>query len=156
MNESHDITGSPSSADESLDPREAATLLSETTESATRAHEVNSMLLCLLGGCIIMVGFGILWTSVRNQHPYRGPAPGAIDLFYLLVLAIDVVAIAVYRRSSRGVRGRRSRDRRILGAVGGVGLVGVFTVMGRSTTPARATPWCTGTIRRRCRSCSAV
>jgi hypothetical protein len=130
MNESHDITESPSPAEESLDPRDAATLLSETTAKATRALEINSMLLCLLGGCIIMVGFGILWMSVRNQHPYQGPTTGAIGWFYLLVLVIDVVAITVYRRSSRGVRGRRSKDRKIIGAVGATGLVGVFTVMG--------------------------
>lgn len=130
MNESHDTTESPSSAEESLDPRDAATLLSETTARATRALEVNSLLLCLLGGSVIMVGFGIIWMSVRDQHPYRGPTPGAVGLFYLLVLIIDVVAIVVYRRSSHGVRGRRSRDRTIIGAVGATGLVAVFTVMG--------------------------
>lgn len=130
MNDSHDTSESPSSAEETIEPRDAATLLIQTKESASRQLEVNSMLLCLLGGTVIMVGFGTLWWSVRHQHPYQGPTPGAIGLFYLLVLIVDIVAIAVYRHSSRGVRGRTSKDRGIIGAVGATGLIGVFLVMG--------------------------
>src|ERR1039458_3489018 len=130
MNESHDTTQTPSTEEESLDPRDAQTMMTETKEKALRDLELNSMLLCLLGGSIIIVGFGIIWMSVRHQHPYQGPTPGAIGLFYLLVIVVDLVAIAAYRRSSRGVRGRRSKDRLIIGAVGATGLVGVFIVMG--------------------------
>ena len=130
MNDSHDTSGFRSNEEGTLDPRDADTLLTQTKEKAVRELEVNSMLLSLLGGVIIMVGFGIIWMSVRHQHPYQGPTPGAIGLFYVLVLAIDVVTIAVYRRSSRGVRGRRSRDSWIIGAVGATGLVAVFMVMG--------------------------
>ncbi len=130
MSEFHDSTGSPSTEEETLDPRDAAALLTETTDKATRELEVNSLLQCLLGGLIIMVGFGIIWMSVRHQHPYLGPTPGAIGLFYLLLLVVNAVAIASYRRSSRGVRGKRSKDQRIIGMVGATGLVGTFTVMG--------------------------
>jgi hypothetical protein len=130
MSDFRDSTGSPSTEEETLDPREAATLLTETTGNAARDLEVNSLLLSLLGGLIVIVGFGIIWMSVRHQHPYQGPTPVAIGLFYLLVLVVDVVAIALYRRSSRGVRGKRSRDRTIIGIVGAVALVGTFTVMG--------------------------
>ncbi len=130
MSEYPDSAGSPSTDEETLDPRDAAALLSETTNKATRDLEVNSMLQSLLGGLIIMVGFGIIWMSVRHQHPYKGPTPGAIGLFYLLLLVINIVAIANYRRSSQGVRGKRSKDQRIIGIVGATGLVGTFTIMG--------------------------
>jgi hypothetical protein len=130
MSESHNTTESRPTEDGTLDPGDAVALLTETKEKATRELEVNSLLLCLLGGVTIIVGFGILWMSVRDQHPYHGPTPGAIGLFYLVVLVVDLVSIAVYRRASRGVRGRRSKDQRILGYVGATGLVAVFTVMG--------------------------
>jgi hypothetical protein len=130
MSESHDTTESPSNAEETLDPHGAATLLAETKDRATRALEVNSMLLCLLGGSVFILGFGIIWMSVRHQHPYQGPTSGAIGFFYLLVLVIDVAAVVVFRRSARGVRGQSSKDRRTIGAVGGTGLVAIFVVMG--------------------------
>ena len=130
MSEYHDSTGSPRTEEETLDPRDAAALLSETTDRATRDLEVNSILQSLLGGLIIIVGFGIIWMSVRHQHPYQGPTPGAIGLFYLLLLVVNLAAIANYRRSSRGVRGKRSKDQRIIGLVGATGLVGTFTFMG--------------------------
>jgi peptidoglycan/LPS O-acetylase OafA/YrhL len=128
MTESHDTTESPSEA--TLDPRDAAALFAETKEKASHALEVNSLMLSLLGGLLLPIGFGIIWWSVRDQHPYQGPTLGAIGLFYLLVLLVDVGSFAVFRRSSRGVGGQYKKNRRMLTAVGAVGLVGTFVIMG--------------------------
>lgn len=130
MTESHDATESTSSEEEDLDPRDAVALLSETKEKAVKELALNTIVLSLLGGFILPIGFGILWWSVRHQHPYQGPTLGAIGLFYLLVLVIDIVSIAMFRRSYRGVRGPRSQQRKMLSAVGAVGFIGVFVVMG--------------------------
>jgi hypothetical protein len=105
-------------------------LLSATKKKALIGLELNSLLLSLLGAFILPIGFGILWWSVRNQHPYQGPTVGAIGLFYLLILVIDVIALTTLRRASRGVGGQYKKNRRLLGGMGAVGLIGTFTIMG--------------------------
>jgi peptidoglycan/LPS O-acetylase OafA/YrhL len=129
MNDSHDITGPPLE-EEVLDPREAQALLSETKKKASVGLELNSMLLSVLGAITLPLGFGILWWSVRHQHPYQGPTVGAIGLFYLLILVIDIGAVATLRRASRGVGGQYKKNRRMLGGLGAVALIGTFTIMG--------------------------
>jgi peptidoglycan/LPS O-acetylase OafA/YrhL len=130
MSESHDTTESPSIEEEALDPRDAVALLTTTKEKAVHELELNTFVLCLLGGIVLPVGFGILWWSTRHQHPYQGPTVGAIGLFYLLVLIIDIGAITMYRRSYRGVGGPRSQRRKVHAAVSAVGFIGTFVVMG--------------------------
>jgi hypothetical protein len=130
LSDSNESNGSQSIEEERLEPREAAALLTETKDKTLRELELDSMKLCLLGGFLLPVGFGVLWWSVRHQHPYQGPTTGDIGLFYLLLLIVDVGAVVVYRRSNRGVGGARQRTRRYLGAIGAVGLVATFVVMG--------------------------
>ena len=130
MSDSHDNGATPSTDEETVDPREAAVLLFETKRKATVGLEINSLVLSFLGALVLPIGFGILWWSVRNQHPYQGPTVGAIGLFYLLILVIDVVALTTVRRASRGVGGLYKKNRRMLSAIGAVGLIGTFTIMG--------------------------
>jgi len=128
MDDSNDTTASEDEA--AMDPRDAAVILAETTKKAHVGLELNSIVLCALGALALPTGFGILWWSVRHQHPYQGPTVDAIGLFYVLILVIDVLAVTVLRRFSRGVGGQFKKNRRMLGAMGGVGLVGTFAIMG--------------------------
>ena len=130
MNDSHDTTESSPIDEEALEPREAAAILAETKKKALVGLELNSIVLSALGAFVLPIGFGILWWSVRHQHPYQGPTVGAIGLFYVLILVIDIFALTVLRRASRGVGGLYKRNRRMLSAMGAVGLVGTFTIMG--------------------------
>ncbi|MGD0852312.1 MAG: hypothetical protein ABSA07_03025 [Acidimicrobiales bacterium] len=130
MSESHDSNESSSVEEETLDPRDAAVLLSETKRKASVGLELNSLVLSVLGSFALPIGFGIIWWSVRHQHPYQGPTVDAIGLFYLLILVIDVVAVTTLRRTSRGVGGQYKKNRRMLAGMGGVGLIGTFTIMG--------------------------
>src|SRR5271170_6849926 len=91
--------------EERLEPREAAAILAETKKKALVGLELNSIVLSALGAFILPIGFGILWWSVRHQRPYHGPTVGAIGLFYVLILVIDILAVTVLRRASRGVGG---------------------------------------------------
>jgi peptidoglycan/LPS O-acetylase OafA/YrhL len=139
MNDTHDTTAESPSDERALDPREvavlldpreAAVLMAETKKKAVIGLELNSIVLCLLGALTLPLGFGILWWSVRHQHPYQGPTVDAIGLFYVLIPVIDIAALTTLRRASRGVGGLYKRNRRLLGAMGAVGLVGTFTIMG--------------------------
>jgi hypothetical protein len=57
-------------SEEALDPREAAVILAETKKKAVVGLELNSVVLSALGAFVLPIGFGILWWSVRHQHPY--------------------------------------------------------------------------------------
>jgi peptidoglycan/LPS O-acetylase OafA/YrhL len=130
MSNTHDRADEPMDDEQPLNPRDAAALYAETQASATRALDVNTMVLSLLGGFIFLAAYGAIWLSVRHQHPYQGPTLAAIGILYLLVFVVDAVSIAIFRRSTKGIGGRYSEQRRVLTAIGVVGIVGIYVIMG--------------------------
>lgn len=113
-----------------LDPRQAATLLEQTTREAQRGFDFRSPRLSLLGAAVVLVAFGVLWLSVRGQHPYSGPTAGALVLMYALVFGWVGVVVTVARRATAGVRGRSVRQQRAYGAVVVTALVAVSVFQG--------------------------
>jgi hypothetical protein len=62
-------------------------------------------------GVVVLVSFGAMWLSVRDQHPYRGPAwPTLLVAFLLFVIAAFATANVVDRAAS-GVGGRSELQR---------------------------------------------
>jgi hypothetical protein len=111
-------TNETAAADEGgLDPREAAKLLDQTTRRAQRQLEIRTPLLMLIGAATVLVAYGVLWLSVRNQHPYSGPSGTALAVMYSTLIAWGVVVAIFNRRARSGVSGRSSRQRGIEGAV---------------------------------------
>jgi hypothetical protein len=114
---------------DALDPRAAATLLDEATLNARRELDFRSPLLSLLAAAVVLVAFGAIWLSVRNQHPYKGPTVAGLAGLYLAVLIrIGSVAYA-YRRASTGVSGHSIRRRRAEGVALAVALGAVYVLM---------------------------
>jgi hypothetical protein len=125
MNETHGIddTGTGGSGD--LDPRAAADLLEQTRRRAERRFDPRSPWVSLLGAAVVLLTFGVLWLSVRGQHPYEGPTAASLAFMYLVLAAwIGVVAI-VTRRATAGVSGRSIRQQRAYGAAVLIALVAV-------------------------------
>ncbi len=113
-----------------LDPREAATLLEQTTREAQRRFALSSPLLSLLGAAVVLVALGAVWLSVRRQHPYRGPtAAGLLVMYGILVCWIGVV-VRFRRRATAGLSGRSIRQERAYGAAVVTALVGVSVFQG--------------------------
>jgi hypothetical protein len=79
MSERND-TDETATADEGggLDPREAATLLEQTKRQAQRQFDLAPPLLTLIRAAVILLGYGAVWWSVRDQHPYQGPNAAAL------------------------------------------------------------------------------
>jgi hypothetical protein len=74
-----------------LDPREAAALLDETTRRAERQFDLRPPALTLAAGVTVLLGYGVVWLSVRDQHPYSGPSGWALAVLYgLLIIWICV------------------------------------------------------------------
>ncbi len=95
-----------------LDPREAASLLEQTQRRAQRQLDLRPPLLTLFGAAVILVVYGAVWLSVRDQHPYRGPSHAAIGVVYGVLALWIVAAVVVLGRAASGVGGRAARQRR--------------------------------------------
>lgn len=97
-----------------LDPRDAATLLEETTRQAERELGIRPAWLLLVAAAVVLIAYGVVWLSVRNQHPYVGPAGWALAVLYGTIAAwVVLVSVVLGRRLS----GRSSRQRRVEGLV---------------------------------------
>ena len=89
-----------------LDPREAATLLEQTTQRARRQFEPYPPWLLVARAVGVLVAFGAVWLSVRGQHPYQHPTAAVIPVVVTFGILNLVVTVAVARRATAGVRGR--------------------------------------------------
>ncbi|HUY54381.1 MAG TPA: hypothetical protein VMV23_04410 [Candidatus Nanopelagicaceae bacterium] len=116
MNGTHDLEQA-ADADNggALNPREAARLLEQTSREARRQFNLSPPLLTALMGGVILVAYGALWLSVREQHPYTGPSLGVIGLVYATVAVAITVSMKVYRRATGGVSGPVARQRTVEG-----------------------------------------
>jgi hypothetical protein len=115
MQGTHDIDA-PTTADDGLDPREAATLLAQTERDARRQFNFSPPWITAFGGAVIAVSYGALWLSTRGQHPYSGPSAGAIVLVYAAVAVSIGVSAKLYQRATVGVSGPSVRQRQLEGA----------------------------------------
>jgi hypothetical protein len=113
-----------------LDPGTAAALLEQTRTQAQRRFERRSPLLMTIAAASVLVMYGAVWMSVRNQHPYDGPSGTALAILYSTLLVWVVVLTTLVRRATGGVSGRSARQRRIAGVAFGVIWVSVYVFQG--------------------------
>jgi hypothetical protein len=133
MNGTYDISATETDDEgggHELDPRKAASLLTQTQRQTQRALDFRSPWLSLLAAAAALVAFGSVWLSVRGQHPYKYPTvEGLLGLYAVLALRIGTVVYA-HRRASAGVSGASVRRRRAEGGALAVSLIAVYVVMG--------------------------
>ena len=95
-----------------LDPREAAALLDQTTRGARRRLDPHPPLLMFGASLVILVAYGTVWLSVRNQHPYNGPTPTALAVLYSTIAAWATFVVVIRKRATSGISGRSEMRRR--------------------------------------------
>jgi hypothetical protein len=98
-----------------LDPATAAALLEQTTRKAQREFDIRPPLLTLAGAITVLITYGALWLSVRDQQPYSGPSGTALAVLYGTLTVWIVLVAVVLRRATSGVAGRSSRERHAAG-----------------------------------------
>jgi hypothetical protein len=106
MNETRDTNETAAAGqDGELDPREAATLLEQTTRQARHKFNPNPPLLSLLRAIVVLGAYGAVWLSVRGQHPYKGPTGWALAILYGLVIIVIIASVGFMKRATTGVKG---------------------------------------------------
>ncbi len=120
-----------------LDPREAAALLEQTTRKAEREFDLRPPMLTFSAALTVLVAYGAIWLSVRDQHPYSGPSGTALVVLYGMLAVWIVIVTAILRRS---LSGRSSQQRRLEGVVFGAIWVCVYIFQGAlySVVPSQA------------------
>lgn len=104
----------PIEEDGDLDPRDAAALLEQTTREAEHEFDMRPPLLTLAAAVTVLVAYGAVWLSVRDQRPYSGPTGTALGVMYGTLAVWVVLNVIVL---GRALSGRASRQRRIEGLV---------------------------------------
>jgi hypothetical protein len=131
MNAGRD-TGKTGAAEEGeeLDPRTASALFEETKRQAERQFDHRPPLLMAIGAVAVLVAYGVVWRSVRDQHPYSGPSGAALAVMYSTLIVWVVVVAVFFRRATSGVGGRSSRQRRVEGAAFATVWIAVYVFQG--------------------------
>jgi len=120
----------PTDPEQAFDPRQAAELLDQTSRRARRRLDARPPVMSAVSALVVLVVYGALWSSVRGQHPYRGPSLGVIEIVYIVVAAGALITIGAYFRATAGVSGPSRREDRLLAIPMVVAIVGFYTFLG--------------------------
>lgn len=114
-----------------LDPRQAALLVEQTAIRARRQFEASTPVGAVVGAGIFLLGYGSVWLSIRDQHPYKqGPAGWSIGVLYGLIFVSAIVGSQVTKRATTGVSGRARRQLQARSAALVAAGVGAWVVEG--------------------------
>src|SRR5215469_7030439 len=89
-----------------FDPRQAATLLDQTTRQARRQFQPSPPWLLATRAVLVLAALGGIWLSVRGQHPYRGPTAADIPVLVAFIVINFAATVAVRRHATAGVQGK--------------------------------------------------
>lgn len=115
--------------------KEAAELLENTLRQARRNFDfgvryLTRPLLMMLGGSVILLGYGALWFSVRHQHPYKGPNLAAIAGVYVGIIVVMALTAKVLQRATEGVSGPSRRQMGVEGSAIALAYIAAAVIQG--------------------------
>jgi hypothetical protein len=119
-----DPGGAGNGEDGQLDLQSAAAIMAEAREKAQHELTVRHPAVFMVWGLVYLIGYGVIWLTVRGQHPYRAPSGAAISgVFVLAAIGLAITASLVSRATS-GVAGASDRQRRSYYLAVAVGYLG--------------------------------
>ena len=131
MSEESDMDETPTADDSGqFDPREAATLLEQTTKRARRQFEFPSPVLMLIQAVALLAAYGAVWLSVRGQIVYSGPSGTALVELYVFVVVAAVAVGLDARRARAGISVRTSRQQWMQAVAFTAAFLSVYVLMG--------------------------
>jgi hypothetical protein len=121
-------TGMKNGADASeaagMDAQDAAVIMGEARDRARRELTVKRPVIFASWALVYLIGYGVVWLSVRGQQPFHAPAGWALALLTLLALLALAVTAAVTDRAASGVGGVSALRRRIYWLSLAIGFLG--------------------------------
>jgi hypothetical protein len=115
---------------EQLDPRATMDLITETRNRARRALEVNGVLLYGAWGLAWLIGYAVIWLSVRGHSTYRTPSAWTFVVLGACMAAALAVSVSSIGRAIRGVTGLSSTSARLYGWAWAISFTCLFLVIG--------------------------
>jgi len=76
-------------------PEQAAALLDQTTQRARRKLQPSPPWLLATRAVMVLAALGVIWLSVRGQHPYKGPTAADIPVLIGFVVVNFAATVAV-------------------------------------------------------------
>jgi hypothetical protein len=104
-----------STESEQLDPRSALDLIADTQAKAKRSLEINGAWLYGAWGMAWLVGYGVIWLSVRGDATYRTPPAWAFLVMGACTAAALAVSFITIGRAMHGVTGFSSTSAKLYG-----------------------------------------
>jgi hypothetical protein len=87
-------------------PEQAAALLDQTTQRARRKLQPSPPWLLATRAVMVLAALGVIWLSVRGQHPYKGPTSADVPILVGFIIVNFAVTVAVRAHAVAGVSGR--------------------------------------------------
>ena len=105
--------------------QDAAVIMGEARERARHELTVKRPAIFVSWALVYLLGYGVVWLSVRGQRPFHAPAGWALALLALLAVVALGVTAQLTDRATSGVGGVSAQRRRIYWLSLAVGLLGV-------------------------------
>jgi hypothetical protein len=115
---------------EQLDPRATMDLITATRSKVTRELEVNGAVMYGAWGLAWLIGYAVVWLSVRGHSPYRTPAAWTFVVLGVCIAAALVVSVGTVERAIRGVSGLSSTSAKLYGFAWAISFICLFFVIG--------------------------
>jgi len=116
--------------DHALDPRVAAALIEQARDHARSELAIRQPRLYAAWGVAWLAGLGLMWLSVRGQHPYRGPAGWSVAVLAVLIVAAVAVTMITTTWATRGIGGASARQGIMYGLCWPAGFAALFIFEG--------------------------
>lgn len=87
-------------------PEQAAALLDQTTQRARRKLQPSPPWLLATRAVMVLAALGVIWLSVRGQHPYKGPTAADVPVLVGFIILNFAATVAVRAHAVAGVSGR--------------------------------------------------
>jgi hypothetical protein len=123
--------------DQDMSVQEAAAVMQDARARARKELVINAPLVYTAWGLVWLIGYGVMWLSVRGQHPYTGPSGVSIAAVFVLAGFAVAIVLVVASRTAAGIGGQSVRHRRIIAATWAIGyliLLGVASSISGSVS----------------------
>ena len=118
-----------STESEQLDPKAALELIADTRRRTRRALEVNGALLYRAWGLSWLIGYTVVWLSVRGHPHYHTPAAWTFVVMGACMATALAISITTIGRAMHGVTGLSSTSGRLYGWAWTISFICLFFII---------------------------